>query len=248
MAARKKAARKKAPQKAVAAKATTATSSAKRKTPTELLAKRLVRITNDLAHEDLAEIYAEDCVSIESGHGPEVIARGLHEIEEKHASWQSRVEQAHWTARNVFAKRNTICIEWQAELKLSDGRVVNLDEVAIHEVKGGKITSERFLYDPALLFDPIPEAPVSPVPVVSEPVPELEREPEPVHAEGPVQEPDIEFEDENPTLDIEPPPDAIEELDDIACDAEPKTAVLPGFTGFDDDEEEPDDPIDPMDL
>jgi hypothetical protein len=48
----------------------------------------------------------------------------------------------------------TICIEWHGELELADGRRVVLDEVAIHELDGGRIANERFYYDPSVLAPP----------------------------------------------------------------------------------------------
>jgi ketosteroid isomerase-like protein len=58
-----------------------------------------------------------------------------------------------WKARNIFTGRNVICIEWDAEVTLRDGRVVKLPEVAIHEIAGGKIARERYYYNP-LAFTP----------------------------------------------------------------------------------------------
>jgi hypothetical protein len=56
-----------------------------------------------------------------------------------------------WTPRNVLLGRNLICVEWDADVTLNDGRVVKLQEVAVHEIKGGKIQNERYYYNPTAL-------------------------------------------------------------------------------------------------
>ena len=37
---------------------------------------------------------------------------------------------------------------------MRDGRTVQLTEVAVHEIKDGKIQSERYYYDPSALAPP----------------------------------------------------------------------------------------------
>jgi ketosteroid isomerase-like protein len=63
---------------------------------------------------------------------------------------------ATWTAKRYWVGRDTICIEWEATVKLRDGRTVILPEIAVHEIKGGKIQNERFYYNPLLLAPPAP--------------------------------------------------------------------------------------------
>jgi ketosteroid isomerase-like protein len=58
---------------------------------------------------------------------------------------------ATWTAKRFWVGRNTICIEWDATVNLRDGRTVSLPEIAVHEIRGGKIQSERFYYNPLVL-------------------------------------------------------------------------------------------------
>jgi ketosteroid isomerase-like protein len=57
-------------------------------------------------------------------------------------------------ARNVWIGDNTICIEWDSTVTMRDGRSVKLLETAVHEIKNGKISSERFYYNPAALAPP----------------------------------------------------------------------------------------------
>lgn len=166
MAARKKTTKKKATRSKPAAKKKTASrtgaarpakkSAAPRKPATpsiEAVARKIVRVTRDLSKADPADLYAADCTSCEPGGEPQV---GLAGLEEKGKAWNAMQDssQTTWTAKNVFIKRNTICIEWEAQVKMRDGRTVAFEEVAIHEVKAGKIIAERYYYDPASLAPP----------------------------------------------------------------------------------------------
>ena len=48
--------------------------------------------------------------------------------------------------------------ELDAEVKLRDGRLVSLQETAVHDVRDGKIVSERYYYNPMALAPPPPSS------------------------------------------------------------------------------------------
>ncbi len=162
--ARKKASATRAPGKKAAPKRKTAASrktpavAQQKASPAELLARKLVRFANQPEKLDLEEIYAQDCVSREPQR-PAV--SGIEGVRAKGEQWESMVESQTWRARNTFVKGNRICIEWHAEVRLRDGREFELEEVAVHEVKGGKITAERYYYDPSVLAAPAQAEPAS---------------------------------------------------------------------------------------
>ncbi len=151
---KKVAAKKSTHAKAVGRKA--ASAAGKRATKTtpsvESVARKIVRVTKNLSQLKLADLYSESCSSIEPGPGEPVV--GLEALDQKLAFWMSIVEQQTWKPRNVWIKGNTIAIQWDADLKFKDGRSVAFEEVAIHEVRGGKIVSERYYYDPSVLAPP----------------------------------------------------------------------------------------------
>lgn len=151
--ARKKAGASKAPRKRTAKqKASPGRASGRSKvSPTEALARKLVRLTNQPDKIDLDELYAEDCVSREAA-GDEVT--GIDGVRQKAQFWDSLVASQKWTAQNTFVRPNRICIEWQAKVHLRDGREIELNEVAVHEVRAGKIVAERYYYDPAIMAPP----------------------------------------------------------------------------------------------
>jgi ketosteroid isomerase-like protein len=144
---RKTAARRKPARKAASRKP------AKRVAPSSLdaLARRFVRATQRPESFVVADLYAPDCVSIEAAGN---VDRGHAGIEAKGKRWEAMQKGTKWKARNIFTGRNVICIEWDAEVTLHDGRVVKMPEVAVHEIRGGKIARERYYYNPLVLGPP----------------------------------------------------------------------------------------------
>jgi ketosteroid isomerase-like protein len=134
--------RKKAPKKAAKRKAGP--------TPAEALARKIVRVSSD-PDFPFEQLYTEDCVSTEatgeSFHGHDGLAQKMR-------NWTAMQESSEFRARNVLVKGNLICIEWEGTVHLRDGRTVTMNEVAVHEVRGGKIAAERYYYNPLALAPP----------------------------------------------------------------------------------------------
>lgn len=152
-AARKKPARKKAARKKAAPKRATRKKAA---APTaEDLARKIVRFTTNRGNMKLADIYAEGATSREQGPGEPL--RGLAALEQKLQGWEGILASESWKARNVWVKGNSIGIEWDAKIRSKRGRSVDLSEVAVHEIRGGKIVAERYYYDPAVIAPLIAE-------------------------------------------------------------------------------------------
>lgn len=119
----------------------------------EALAKKIVRMSQGptFGAAEIRALYNPDCVSIEGNGGTSVGYAGL---EEKMKGWEQMAASMVSKARNVWTGRNTICIEWDSTVTTRDGRTVKLHETAIHEIKNGKIQSERYYYNPAALAPP----------------------------------------------------------------------------------------------
>jgi ketosteroid isomerase-like protein len=116
----------------------------------EALARRIVKATS-LTPFPLRELYSDDAVSEEATGD---VSRGIAGLEDKLKRWEQMQSGTKWKARNVWTRGNTICIEWDAEVAMRDGRTVRLREIGVHEIRGGKIGSERFYYNPLLLAPP----------------------------------------------------------------------------------------------
>ncbi|HEY2387538.1 MAG TPA: nuclear transport factor 2 family protein [Candidatus Binatia bacterium] len=150
------AARKPAPRRR-AAKATA--KRAPRRTPTaararggdamQALAQRIVDVT--VGHDDDATLalYADDVESTEMG---QPAMRGIDAIRQKFQMWRGMTSHASFRPKSVLVDGNAIVIEWVGTVTLSSsGKTVTLDEVAVHEIRNGKIVRERFYYDPSQL-------------------------------------------------------------------------------------------------
>jgi ketosteroid isomerase-like protein len=119
----------------------------------DVLARKIVRMTSlpTFGAAELRVLYNEDCTSQEAGGN---IDRGIAGLEKKGQRWAEMQTGTTWKATNVWVGPKTICIEWDATVNTRDGRVVKLHEVAVHEIRSGKIQNERFYYNPMALAPP----------------------------------------------------------------------------------------------
>lgn len=158
--ARKKPARKK-PARNVAAKKTAAppvkvvtrvetrTVEVDRNDKLRELAQRIIDATVANSDEAMLAFYADDVESKEPGMPASV---GLDAIKQKFEMWRSMVSDATFLPRSLTADGKVITIEWEGTVTLAaSGRVVEMPEIAVHEIANGKIVRERFYYDPSLL-------------------------------------------------------------------------------------------------
>ena len=137
---KKKSAKKSAPKKAAAS-------------GLAALAQKIVRMSQvpHFGPAEIRELYNADCVSVE---GSGNTAMGYAGLEAKMKGWHQLTAGMLSKARNVWIGGNTICIEWDSTVTMRDGRTVKLLEIAVHEIKNGKISSERYYYNPAALAPP----------------------------------------------------------------------------------------------
>lgn len=142
-ASRKPAAKRKAPA-ARPAGASAATSPAMR-----ALAQRIIDVTLADDDESIMGLYAAGIESSEAGQPPTV---GIDALRGKLAGWRNMVSDSHFEPRRVLVDGNTIAIQWVGRVTLTaSGRQAELHEVAVHEIRDGKIVREAFFYNPAAL-------------------------------------------------------------------------------------------------
>jgi ketosteroid isomerase-like protein len=113
------------------------------------LAQRIVDLTVANNDEGALALYADTVESREAASPP---SYGIDAIKQKLIGWRSMISDAAFLPRSVVADGNTIVIEWDGKVTLAaSGRVVDLNEIAVHEIENGKIVRERYYYDPSLL-------------------------------------------------------------------------------------------------
>jgi ketosteroid isomerase-like protein len=137
-------------RRAAPAKRASATRPQTKKAPADglrALARRIVDVTLSNDDEAAFALYASDVESIEPGQPP---MRGVDAIRQKFAGWHSMTSAARFEPRRVCVDGDTIVIEWVGDVTLAaTGKQVRLHEVALHEIRDGKISREIFFYDPS---------------------------------------------------------------------------------------------------
>ena len=113
------------------------------------LAQRIIDVTIADHDDAILALYADDIESTEAGQPPMV---GLDALRGKLAGWRNMVTDTSFEPRRVVVDGNLIVIEWVGRVTLAaDGRKAELHEVAVHEIRDGKIAREAFFYNPAAL-------------------------------------------------------------------------------------------------
>jgi ketosteroid isomerase-like protein len=113
------------------------------------IARSIVTSTSVNDEKRMLSLYADSVESEETGQNP---SYGIEAIKQKTERWRKMVSDQKWHARNLWVDGQTVIIEWEAHLTLRPGgRKVPFREVAIHEIRNGKIVRERFYYDPTQL-------------------------------------------------------------------------------------------------
>jgi ketosteroid isomerase-like protein len=113
------------------------------------IARSIVTATSVSDDKRMLSLYADSVESEEAGQLP---TYGIEAIKQKTEQWNKMVSDSKWHARNLWADGQTVIIEWEAQLTLRPGnRKTLFREIAVHEVRNGKIVRERYYYDPSIL-------------------------------------------------------------------------------------------------
>jgi len=153
--AKKAVAKKAAPKQAAPKKAApkvvtrTVTKTTDRNAAIRALAQRIVDVTVANDEAGMFALYDERVESQEANNPPSV---GIQALRDKFAAFAQMMTDGVFLPRSVAAEGKTIVIEWDGRMTLAaSGRIIEMREVAVHEIENGKIVRERFYYDPALL-------------------------------------------------------------------------------------------------
>lgn len=116
---------------------------------TQEVANRMTELFKENKWEQVhRELYAADCVSIEPEH-IEVLrtVKGLDAIIAKGIRFQSAIREMHggWVSELVVGG-NFITCGMGIDVTLEGMGRIQMDEVAVFEVKDGKVISEQFFY------------------------------------------------------------------------------------------------------
>jgi ketosteroid isomerase-like protein len=113
------------------------------------LARHIVDVSLSNDDEAILGLYAADIESSEAGQPPAV---GIEALRAKFAGWRSMTTDNVFEPRRVVVDGTVIVIEWLGRVTLAaSGRQAEIHEVAVHEIRNGKIAREAFFYNPAAL-------------------------------------------------------------------------------------------------
>ena len=99
-------------------------------------------------NEIQAEMFADDAVSIEPAHSPGLkTAEGIEAIREKGKQFGEMVEEVHGGYSNEpIIAGNHFAVAMGMDVTMKGQGRMQMDEIAVYEVKDGKIVKEQFFY------------------------------------------------------------------------------------------------------
>ncbi len=119
---------------------------------TEDIAKRLIAMCRHGRFEEAQhELYAKDAISIEpesSAQGPLGNVKGLDAILEKGKRFQAGVAEFHGVeVSEPLIAGNWFSVTMTLDVTMKEYGRINMTEVCVYHVQGGKIVQEQFFYD-----------------------------------------------------------------------------------------------------
>jgi SnoaL-like domain len=117
---------------------------------TQDVANRMNELFNENKWQQVQEeLYADDCESIEPAHAPGLQSvKGLDAIKEKARMFESMIEEMHggWHKEPLVAG-NFIAFAMGMDCTMKGMGRVKMDEIAVYEVKDGKVVKEQFFFN-----------------------------------------------------------------------------------------------------
>ena len=116
---------------------------------TQEVAQRLDQLFKENKWDEAQdELFAENAVSIEPPHSQGLqSAEGLAAIKEKGKQFQSMVEEMHGGyVSDLLVAGNYISCAMGMDVTMKGMGRMKMDEIALYEVKDGKIVKEQFFY------------------------------------------------------------------------------------------------------
>ena len=95
------------------------------------------------------ELYSPDIVSIENdGSGEGAIAKGFEGIQKKGEWWQENFEVHETKVSDLIVTDNWFTVKFEMDTTHKpSGQRSTTSEIAVYQVKEGKIVKEQFFYD-----------------------------------------------------------------------------------------------------
>jgi ketosteroid isomerase-like protein len=97
------------------------------------------------------ELYSPDIISLEPEHatamGMQTITNGLAAVKAKGKAWNEGIEEMHGGyCGEPIVGGNYFSVAMGMDVTMKGGHRMKMDEIAVFEVKDGKITKEQFFF------------------------------------------------------------------------------------------------------
>lgn len=115
---------------------------------TQEVANRFYELAQEGRFEDIrTELFSDDAVSIEPAHANLPSVEGLTAIHQKGLAWNDMVEEMHggYTNEPIVAGNHFACTMGM-DVTMKGQERMSMDEVAVYEVRDGKILKEQFFF------------------------------------------------------------------------------------------------------
>ncbi|WP_295798483.1 nuclear transport factor 2 family protein [Mucilaginibacter sp.] len=116
---------------------------------TQQVADRLVSLCREGKNIDaINELYDDNIVSHEAKGSPMELAEGKEAVLGKNQYWYSTVEEIHsGEVSNPIVIGNFFTVSMHMDVTYKEGGRMPMQEIAVYEVKDGKIVAEQFFYN-----------------------------------------------------------------------------------------------------
>lgn len=115
---------------------------------THHVANRLVELCREGKYSEARqELYSEEIESIEPAYSPAPYLKGMEAVEAKGKQFQESIQEVH--ANEIgepIVTGNHFAVPMMMDLTMKDGNRMNMSEIAVYEVKEGKVTKEQFFF------------------------------------------------------------------------------------------------------
>jgi SnoaL-like protein len=118
----------------------------------QVIANRLHELCSQGKYDEAQqELYSEDAISVEPPHAQGLQSvKGLDAIIQKGAQFRDMIEEVHGvSASTPIVAGNNIAMAVIIDATFKGMGKQHMEEIAVYDVKDGKIVKEQFFYDPA---------------------------------------------------------------------------------------------------
>ena len=120
---------------------------------TQEVADKLVSLCREGKYDQAYGLYAQDAVSVEMPGVPNEVTEGLDNILKGFEQWASNIEESHGgTVGDPVVMGNHFVVPMTSDVTFKQGGRINMEELCMYQVEGGKIKKASFHYDPSTMF------------------------------------------------------------------------------------------------